>query len=267
MTVWDSMALNAQHTEREIGDESNINKPDIAMRCAECDCANGGDECNWFGSPMAIITALRAEIDRCHERLEIKRMHRMDLATGETTPVDVPLQERASLPDGIDCRDETIRLLRDNIETLRNNNAQLLAQLRELAQDGEPVHGSTTEPENAACQPAGVSGPLLPCPFCGGEAVYTSRGSGSFAAEAMEMDEMHWVYCSSQECLADFGMCETAEEAIAGWNRRPASQSHAILSAIAAEKATWPHAGVMHAAARDACDNIATRIKQLMGDA
>ena len=135
--------------------------------------------------------------------------------------------------------------------------------LRELAQDGEPAHGSTTEPENATCPSAGVSEPILPCPFCGGEAVYTSRGSGSFAAAAMEMDEMHWVYCSSQDCLADFGMCETADEAIAGWNRRPA----AILAAIAAEKAEWPHAGVMHAAARTACDNIAARIKQLMGDA
>lgn len=39
------------------------------------------------------------------------------------------------------------------------------------------------------------------------------------------------------------------------------------LDAIAAEKATWPHAGSMHDGARKACDNIATRIKQLMGDA
>ena len=141
------------------------------------------------------------------------------------------------------------------------------ATARELAQDGEPAPGSTTEPESATCQPAGVSEPLLPCPFCGGEAVYTSRGSGSFAAAAMEMDEMHWVYCSSQDCLADFGMCETAEEAIAGWNRRPASQSHAILTAIAAEKATWPRNDFVHGAARMACEKIAARVKKLMGEA
>ena len=139
--------------------------------------------------------------------------------------------------------------------------------LREMAQDGEPAHGSTTEPENATCPSAGVSEPILPCPFCGGEAVYTSRGSGSFAAAAMEMDEMHWVYCSSQDCLADFGMCETAEEAIASWNRRPASQLRPVIDAIAAEKAEWPHAGSMHDGARMACDAIAARIKQLMGDA
>ena len=60
-------------------------------------------------------------------------------------------------------------------------------------------------------------------------------------------------------------MCETTEEAIAGWNRRPASQSQAILSAIAAEKAEWPYSGPLHDGARMACDNIAASIKQLMG--
>ena len=75
---------------------------------------------------------------------------------------------------------------------------------RELAQDGEPAPGSTTEPENAACPSAGGFGAVT-------------------------------------------------------WQ--------AILTAIAAEKATWPHAGVMHDAARMACDNIAERVKQLMGDA
>ena len=76
--------------------------------------------------------------------------------------------------------------------------------LRELAQDGGPAPGSTTEPENATCQSA-----------------------GGFGA--------------------------------ATWQ--------AILTAIAAEKAEWPHAGSMHDGARMACDSIATRIKQLMGDA
>ena len=76
--------------------------------------------------------------------------------------------------------------------------------LRELAQDGELAPGSTTEPENATCQPAGGFG---------------------------------------------------------------ASTRQAILSAIAAEKAEWPHAGALHDGARMACDTLAARIKQLMGDA
>ena len=41
----------------------------------------------------------------------------------------------------------------------------------------------------------------------------------------------------------------------------------AILTAIAAEKAEWPHAGSMHDGARMACDNIAARVKKLMGAA
>lgn len=76
--------------------------------------------------------------------------------------------------------------------------------LRELALDGEPAPGSTTEPENATCTSA-----------------------GGFGA--------------------------------ATWQ--------AFLSAIAAEKAEWPHAGALHDGARMACDAIAARIKQLMGDA
>lgn len=70
-------------------------------------------------------------------------------------------------------------------------------ELRELAQDGEPAPGSTTEPENETCPSA-----------------------GGFGADTWQ----------------------------------------AILDAIAAEKAEWPHAGAMHDGARMACNNI---IRQL----
>ena len=81
-----------------------------------------------------------------------------------------------------------------------NLNAPVTA--RELAQDGEPATGSTTEPENATCQLAGVF---------------------------------------------------------------EAAKGKAILDAIAAEKAEWPHAGAMHDGARHACDAIAARIRAMMG--
>jgi hypothetical protein len=187
MTVWDSMNLNAPHTASELAAEadtapsgttepqdatspsaglsvaskSNIRKADNARRCAECDCIGGGDECNWFGEPMAIITALRAEVQRCHERLEITHVHRMDIETGETARVDVPMAERRGMPDAVDCRDATI------------------AMLQELADES----------------------------------------------------------------------------------------TQAALAIVTAEKATWPYSGPLHDGARKACDNIATRIKQLMGDA
>lgn len=82
---------------------------------------------------------------------------------------------------------------------------------RELAQDGEPAPGSTTEPESATCPSAGVSG----------------------------ASSEHDKSCHLRRAL----------------------------DAIAAEKAEWPHAGALHDGAREACDNIAARIKQLMGDA
>lgn len=89
-------------------------------------------------------------------------------------------------------------------DSMALNAPHTARELRELAQDGQPAPGSTTEPENATCPSAGGFG---------------------------------------------------------------AATGRAILDAIAAEKAEWPHAGVMHDGARKACDNIATRIKQLMGDA
>jgi hypothetical protein len=132
---------------------------------------------------------------------------------------------------------------------------------RELAQDGEPAPGSTTEPENATFQPAGVSEPLLPCPFCGGPARHSIIPDGGGNDVGGE-----FIYCFC--CASSTGVSfRSREELFALWNRRPASQSQAILSAIAAEKAEWPHAGALHDGARMACDAIAARVKKLMGDA
>lgn len=49
------------------------------------------------------------EIERCHRRLEIDRMWKLGPDGG--VPVTIPYAERASFPDGITCRDETISLL------------------------------------------------------------------------------------------------------------------------------------------------------------
>ncbi len=46
---------------------------------------------------------------------------------------------------------------------------------------------------------------LKPCPFCGGEAEWATKGK-------------HWIMCSS--CGVETQYCETAEEAIEAWNRR-----------------------------------------------
>lgn len=61
---------------------------------------------------------------------------------------------------------------------------------------------------------------LKPCPFCGGEAVAASRRNDNPGFCQHETD--HWIYCDTEDCIVHVGMCETAGEAIAAWNRRPA---------------------------------------------
>lgn len=45
----------------------------------------------------------------------------------------------------------------------------------------------------------------------------------------------------------------------------PQFSPQAVLDAIAAERASWPHAGSMHDGARHACDAISARIRAMMG--
>jgi hypothetical protein len=55
----------------------------------------------------------RAEVARCHERLEIDRYYKInDNLDLVVTPI--PFDERASSPDGISSRDATIKLLDEN---------------------------------------------------------------------------------------------------------------------------------------------------------
>ncbi len=58
------------------------------------------------GRWMRVPEAAADEIQRCHERLEIDRIFKLG---GERE--DVPLEERLSMPDGIECRDATISLI------------------------------------------------------------------------------------------------------------------------------------------------------------
>lgn len=61
-------------------------------------------------SLTANITAMDAEIERCHERLEIDHCWKMGLGDESAdrfgfVRVDIPYEERFQLPDGIECRD------------------------------------------------------------------------------------------------------------------------------------------------------------------
>ena len=52
---------------------------------------------------------------------------------------------------------------------------------------------------------------LLPCPFCGGEAILTSRETNYFATR-------FFVICDN--CHASSKWCQNKEEAAEAWNRR-----------------------------------------------
>lgn len=69
------------------------------------------------------ILALLDEIDRCHARLEID--HVWHATSGGDIPVRVPYSDRAGMPDGIECRDETIKIQDESISTLRRANGLL----------------------------------------------------------------------------------------------------------------------------------------------
>ena len=59
---------------------------------------------------IAEVARLDAEVERCHERLEMTFHWRVtDIATGDVERVDIPRAERSFHLDGISCRDETIK--------------------------------------------------------------------------------------------------------------------------------------------------------------
>jgi hypothetical protein len=73
------------------------------------------------------IESLQRRIGELEGRLEID--HAWQFMNGEKVRVEIPPEERDRFPDGIECRNETIRLQDKNIETLRANVATLQSQL------------------------------------------------------------------------------------------------------------------------------------------
>lgn len=88
---------------------------------------NGSIQARWqvWQARTPEIEALRAEVLALQERLEITHCH-----DGDGSRVEIPDSERKDFPDGIYCRDETIRLLEESNEALR-------AKLREY--EGRPA--------------------------------------------------------------------------------------------------------------------------------
>lgn len=72
------------------------------------------------------------EIERLRERLEITHVYVSDKAGGLTRR---ELGPDETVPDGIECRDETIKLLNSNIDTLRKNVTRLEGDLAAARRD------------------------------------------------------------------------------------------------------------------------------------
>jgi hypothetical protein len=97
-----------------------INSNDIAAYV----CSGAYDDDAYCGPALRAIASVRqrleaaeAEVERCHKRLEIDHVW---LVAEDGTPAwkDVLPEDRADAIDGIECRDDTIRLLEENRKAL-----------------------------------------------------------------------------------------------------------------------------------------------------
>ncbi len=83
------------------------------------------------------IERLRSRVAALEERLEIDIAY--SIVDGQMKPFTIPPAARDTFPDGITVRDETIKLLDENIERLRSALAaarEECAKVRKAAREG-----------------------------------------------------------------------------------------------------------------------------------
>lgn len=82
---------------------------------------------------LAALKEAREKVGEYERRLEIDRVYQFD-AAGQKIEVPVPPAERAAMIasdiDGIGCRDETIKLMRERIDRLTKGVPEILAHQR-----------------------------------------------------------------------------------------------------------------------------------------
>lgn len=92
--------------------------------------------------------AAEAERDRCHARLEIDHCFKLgdddDLVRHE-----IPMDERASFPDGIMARDETIKLVERRAEAAERENAECRRRNEEMDREITGLRNSYWEERKA----------------------------------------------------------------------------------------------------------------------
>jgi hypothetical protein len=84
------------------------------------------DRLHSYGTDDAEAAAL--EIERCHRRLEIDHVY-ANRKGGKPERQEVPYDERSRQYDGIECRDQTIKIQDENLETLRTKVRDLEGEI------------------------------------------------------------------------------------------------------------------------------------------
>ena len=80
---------------------------------------------NCFHLATVAVPELLERIAKLEERLEIDHAFQSTNEHPEPQRYEIPPEERDNFPDGIECRDETIKLLEENCTTLRAVRQQL----------------------------------------------------------------------------------------------------------------------------------------------
>lgn len=127
-------AVEAEPTPSEAGElRKSLDQSEAAVRDAEARVLFAEAERD----------SLLEEVKMLSERLEIT--HVWQTVEGVLTKVPVP--EGADFPDGIACRDETIKLLEANRDHLRERVAELEEALKGVAHIGELIEHPTSHQE------------------------------------------------------------------------------------------------------------------------
>lgn len=96
-----------------------------------------------FRRMRAEIEALQRKVAWYQERLEIDRVWQWNPDMECAVEVEVPPEKRDSMPDGIDCRDETIKGIDADRDRLAAENARLttdVGRLREMIRTVVAAH-------------------------------------------------------------------------------------------------------------------------------
>lgn len=100
----------------------------------------------------ARLAKAEREIERCHKRLEID--HAFKLVDGGLERFDVPKDERASWPDAVSCRDETIAILEHRAEAAERALEEAEKVIKPFADQAETFDPNGNESIPDRCTPA-----------------------------------------------------------------------------------------------------------------